>query len=51
MIQAAIKFSTFEEYLSYSDAQPMAGRYELIEGALVEFPPESETNNWIANHL
>jgi Uma2 family endonuclease len=51
MTQARVKFTTFEDYLSYSDETPMEGRYELINGELVELPPESEPNNWIANHL
>lgn len=29
----------------------MEGRYELIDGELVELLPESESNNWIANYL
>ncbi len=40
---------TFEEYLSYQDDTDQ--RYELIDGVLVALPPESELNNWIANHL
>jgi Uma2 family endonuclease len=40
---------TFEEYLSYQDDTEQ--RYELIDGELVALPPESEFNNWIANHL
>ena len=51
MTQAQVKFNSFEEYLSYSDETPMEGRYELIDGALVELPPESEPNNWIALNL
>ncbi|NJN59293.1 MAG: hypothetical protein HC879_18235 [Leptolyngbyaceae cyanobacterium SL_5_9] len=51
MTQARVKFTTFEDYLSYSDATQMEGRYELINGELVELPPESELNNWIANYL
>jgi Uma2 family endonuclease len=51
MTQAKVKFITFEEYLSYSNETPLEGRYELIDGALVELPPESEPNNWIANYL
>lgn len=35
MTQTRVKFSTFKEYLSYSDAMPLEGRYELIDGALV----------------
>jgi Uma2 family endonuclease len=40
---------TFEEYLCYQDDTDQ--RYELIDGELVALPPESEFNNWIANHL
>jgi hypothetical protein len=38
MLPAGVRFSTFEEYLSYRDATSMEGRYELIEGALVQLP-------------
>ena len=51
MTQAKVKFTTFEEYLFYSDAASIEGRYELIHGELAKLPPESEVNNWIANHL
>ncbi|MGA7936136.1 MAG: Uma2 family endonuclease [Kovacikia sp.] len=51
MTQAKVKFTSFEEYLSYSDDMDREGRYELIHGELVELPPESEPNNWIANYL
>ncbi|WOB44195.1 Uma2 family endonuclease [Thermoleptolyngbya oregonensis NK1-22] len=51
MTQAKAKFATFEEYLTYSDAAPLEGRYELIDGELIELPPESEPNNWIADNL
>ena len=51
MTQAKVKFITFEEYLFYSDAASIEGRYELINGELVKLPPESEPNNWIANYL
>ena len=51
MTQAKVKFTSFEDYLSYSDETPMEGRYELIDGELVELPPESEPNNWIADNL
>ncbi len=40
---------TFQEYLNYQDDTDQ--RYELIDGELVALPPESELNNWIANHL
>ena len=48
MTQARAKFTTFEEYLSYSDETPMEGGYELIDGELVELPPESRLNSTIA---
>lgn len=51
MTQAKEKFTTFEEYLSYSDRTPMEGRYELVDGELIELPPESELNIWIADNL
>ena len=51
MTQAKVKLASFEEYLAYSDETPLEGRYELIDGELVELPPESEPNNWIANYL
>lgn len=51
MTQSKVKFTTFEEYLSYSDETSMEGRYELIDGELVELPPESEPNNWVADNL
>ena len=36
MTQAKAKFTTFQEYLSYSDEIDMEGRYELINGELCE---------------
>lgn len=49
MTQARSRFSSFEEYLSYSDGTE--GRYLLIDGELVELPPESEPNDFIARSL
>jgi Uma2 family endonuclease len=49
MTQAKPRFSTFEEYLTYDDDTD--NRYELIDGELVELPPESEPNDFIANLL
>jgi Uma2 family endonuclease len=49
MTQAKPRFLTFEEYLEYEDNSE--GRYELIDGELVELPPESEPNASIANYL
>lgn len=51
MTQARLKFASFEAYLSYSNRANLEGRYELINGELVELPPESELNNWIADNL
>jgi Uma2 family endonuclease len=51
MTQAKAKFTTFEDYLSYSNDMDMEGFYELIDGELVELPPESEENNWLALNL
>lgn len=51
MSQAKVKFASFEAYLSYSNGANLEGFYELIEGALVELPPESELNNWLALSL
>ncbi|QYO67380.1 Uma2 family endonuclease [Leptolyngbya sp. 7M] len=48
MIQSRPRFATFEDYLAY---EGLEGRYELIEGDLVELPPESEWNLSIANYL
>ncbi|MBE9008632.1 Uma2 family endonuclease [Pseudanabaenaceae cyanobacterium LEGE 13415] len=49
MTQAKLRFSSFEEYLVYDDNCDR--RYELIRGELVELPPESEPNDWIALNL
>jgi Uma2 family endonuclease len=46
MTQAKPRFATFEEYLAYS--QDLEGRFQLIDGELIELPPESERNDWIA---
>jgi Uma2 family endonuclease len=43
------KFLTFEEYLAYDDGTDT--RYELVDGELVEMPPESPENNRIAKRL
>ncbi len=40
---------TFEEYLAYDDGTDT--RYELVDGELVEMPPESQENNDIAKNL
>ncbi|GAB4351145.1 MAG: Uma2 family endonuclease [Leptolyngbyaceae cyanobacterium] len=48
MTQARVKFTSFEEYLSSNDAMSLEGRYELIDGELIELPPESRLNSTIA---
>jgi Uma2 family endonuclease len=40
---------TFEEFLAYDDGSDT--RYELVDGELVEMPPESQENNNIARFL
>ncbi|MBE9099679.1 Uma2 family endonuclease [Vacuolonema iberomarrocanum] len=40
---------TFEEYLLYSEGTDT--RYELVNGVLLEMPPESDANNDIARKL
>jgi Uma2 family endonuclease len=40
---------TFEEYLAYDDGTD--ARYELVDGELVEMPPESDENLGIARKL
>jgi Uma2 family endonuclease len=52
MSQAAsskTEFFTFEEYLAYDNGTDT--RYELVDGVLVEMPPESDENNDIARRL
>jgi Uma2 family endonuclease len=48
MTQFQVKFPSFAAYLSYSNEVDMEGRYALIDGALVELPPESRLNSTIA---
>jgi Uma2 family endonuclease len=40
---------TFEQYLEWDDGTDK--RYELVDGRLVELPPESEPNTSLANYL
>ncbi len=51
MTQAKVRLASFEEYLAYSDETPLEGRYELVGGELVELPPESEPNDFVADNL
>jgi Uma2 family endonuclease len=43
------KLLTFEEYLAYDDGTDI--RYELVDGELVEMPPESDENSEVARFL
>lgn len=45
----ASKLMTMAEYLAYDDGTDT--RYELVDGALVEMPPESQINLSIAKYL
>ncbi|MFN6558403.1 MAG: Uma2 family endonuclease [Nostoc sp. ChiSLP01] len=40
---------TFEQYLEIDDGTEK--RYELVDGSLIELPPESEPNTSLANYL
>ncbi len=51
MAYTQAKFATFEDYLAYSDEIDLIGRLQLIDGELVELPPESEPNNFVADNL
>jgi Uma2 family endonuclease len=51
MAQAKVRFKTFEDYLTYSDGQTTKQRYHFIDGELVELPPESEPNDFVADSL
>jgi Uma2 family endonuclease len=53
MTQAKLKFASFADYLAWSDdpANFLEGRFELVNGELVEVPPESGVNRTIANRL
>ena len=47
----ATRSLTFEEYLTLEDTEDLEERRELIDGELVELPPESGPNLSIANYL
>ena len=44
-----VKKLTLEEYLAYDDGTDT--RYELVDGELVEMPPETDRNNLISLYL
>ncbi|MBD2506871.1 Uma2 family endonuclease [Nostoc muscorum FACHB-395] len=45
----AVKKLTLEEYLAYDDGTDT--KYELVDGELVQMPPESDRNNLISLYL
>ena len=51
MAYTQAKFATFEDYLAYNDEMGLVGRFQLIDGELVELPPESEPNDFVADNL
>lgn len=48
MVRTAKKF-TLDEYLAHDDGEET--RYELVDGELVEMPPETDRNNLISLYL
>jgi Uma2 family endonuclease len=46
---ARTHYLTFEEYLAYDDGTDT--QHELVDGELVEMPPESDENNDVAKRL
>jgi len=48
-ITTTVKKLTLEEYLAYDDGTDT--RYELVDGELVEMPPETDRNNLISLYL
>ncbi|MGJ3247540.1 MAG: Uma2 family endonuclease [Elainellaceae cyanobacterium] len=48
-ISPTSKWLTFEDYLAYDDGTDT--RYELVDGELVEMPPESDDNSELARFL
>lgn len=48
-ISSPSPYLTFEEYLAYDDGTDT--RHELVDGELIEMPPESDENNDIARML
>ncbi|HIK14593.1 MAG TPA: Uma2 family endonuclease [Leptolyngbyaceae cyanobacterium M33_DOE_097] len=51
MVQARLRFKNFEEYLLVNPEDLPEGRYEYVEGELVDLMPEGEESEWIANYL
>ncbi|KAM3112815.1 MULTISPECIES: Uma2 family endonuclease [unclassified Phormidesmis] len=51
MTQAKPRFKTFEQYAALHPSELPEGNYELVNGELVELPPESDLNVMIAGFL
>jgi Uma2 family endonuclease len=51
MTQAKVRFSSFEEYFEWSNDYPDNIRCELIDGELIQLPPEAEPNTAISHFL
>jgi len=51
MTQAKPRFRTIEEYAALDPSELPEGRYELVNGELVELPRESRQNHKIASFL
>ena len=49
MVETKLRFSSFEEYLSYEDDNNRL--YELFNGELIELAPESGENVEVATSL
>ena len=48
MIQAKNRFKTIEEYVALDSSELPEGRYELVDGEIIELPAESDPNVEIA---
>jgi len=51
MTQAKARFRTIEEYAALDPSDLPEGHYELIDGEIIELPPESDPNVEIASLL
>ena len=51
MTQAKPRFKTFEQYAELDPSDLPEGNYELVNGELIELPPESDLNVMIAGFL
>ena len=51
MTQATTRFKTFEEYAALDPSELPEGRYELVDGAIVEMGAENDGNVLIAGFL